>query len=103
MTLLLNNDDVRRLLTTQMTMEALEEAYRQLARRDAVCRPRIDIRIPNGDGERVYQWGTMEGGSSVSGYFAIRMKSDVVSVQPPCVEGAAAALPSCPRWGRTAA
>jgi ornithine cyclodeaminase/alanine dehydrogenase-like protein (mu-crystallin family) len=78
MTLLLNNDDVRQLLTMQMTMEALEDAYRQLARRDAICRPRIDIRIPNGDGDHVYQWGTMEGGSSVSGYFAIRMKSDVI-------------------------
>ncbi len=81
MTLLLNNDDVRRLLTMQMTMEALEDAYRQMARRDAVCRPRIDVRIPNGDGDRVYQWGTMEGGSSVSGYFAIRMKSDVIYEQ----------------------
>jgi alanine dehydrogenase len=81
MTLLLNNDDVRQLLTMQTTMEALEDAYRQLARRDAVCRPRIDIRIPNGEGDHVYQWGTMEGGSSISGYFAIRMKSDVIFEQ----------------------
>src|SRR3954447_3065420 len=81
MTLLLNNDDVRRLLTMQMTMEALEDAYHQLVRRDAICRPGIDISIPNGDGDHVYQWGTMEGGSSISGYFAIRMKSDVIYEQ----------------------
>jgi alanine dehydrogenase len=77
-TLLLNNDDVKRVLTMEMAMEALEEAYRQSATRDAVCRPRIDLRIPTGEGNRFYQWGTMEGGSAVSGYFAIRMKSDVV-------------------------
>ena len=67
MTLLLNNDDVRSVLTMKMTMEALEDAYQQLARKDSVCRPRIDIRIPNGDGDHIYQWGTMEGGSAVSG------------------------------------
>ena len=81
MTLLLNNDDVRQVLTTKMTMDALEDAYRQLAHRDAVCRPRIDVRIPTGEEQRVYQWGTMEGGSAVSGYFAIRMKSDVIYEQ----------------------
>src|SRR5687767_6785653 len=48
-----------------------------LARGEAVCRPRIDIRIPTQDPERVYQWGTMEGGST-GGYFAIRIKSDIV-------------------------
>ena len=78
MALLLNNDDVRQVLTMPMAMDALEDAYQQLARKDAVCRPRIDIRIPTGEADRVYQWGTMEGGSSLSGYFAIRMKSDVI-------------------------
>lgn len=81
MTLLLNNDDVRSILTMPMVMEALEDAYRQTANQDAVCRPRIDLCIPNGDGDHVYQWGTMEGGSSLSGYFAIRMKSDVIYEQ----------------------
>lgn len=81
MTLLLNNDDVKSILTMSMTMEALEDAYRQTANKDAVCRPRIDLCIPNGDGDHIYQWGTMEGGSSLSGYFAIRMKSDVVYEQ----------------------
>jgi ornithine cyclodeaminase/alanine dehydrogenase-like protein (mu-crystallin family) len=76
--LLLNNDDVSRVIDMPMVMDALEDAYQQLARKDSVCRPRIDIRIPNGEGDRIYQWGTMEGGSSVSGYFAIRMKSDVI-------------------------
>ena len=56
---------------------ALEEAYLQLAAKEAVCRPRIDIRIPTSDPAKNYQWGTMEGGST-AGYFAIRMKSDII-------------------------
>ncbi|HSM42763.1 MAG TPA: hypothetical protein VK862_18580, partial [Afifellaceae bacterium] len=52
-------------------------SYLDMARGQAVCRPRIDIAIPTGDPEREYRWGTMEGGSA-NGYFAIRMKSDIV-------------------------
>jgi ornithine cyclodeaminase/alanine dehydrogenase-like protein (mu-crystallin family) len=77
MTLLLNNADVAKVLTMDITMAALEEAYLALATREAVCRPRIDIRIPTSDPAKNYQWGTMEGGST-AGYFAIRMKSDVI-------------------------
>src|SRR5205807_6332950 len=77
MTLIINNHDVEALLTMEMTLEALEESYLALARQEAVCRPRIDIRIPTSDPARNYQWGTMEGGST-AGYFAIRMKSDVI-------------------------
>ncbi len=77
MTLLLNNNDVERVLTPQMTLQALRGAYRDLIDEEAVCRPRIDIRIPTSSPGRFYQWGTMEGGST-AGYFAIRMKSDVI-------------------------
>src|SRR5436305_600496 len=77
MTLIINNADVAKLLTMEMTIEALEESYKQLATGEAVCRPRIDIRIPTSDPAKSYQWGTMEGGST-AGYFAIRMKSDVI-------------------------
>src|SRR6202790_2586886 len=77
MTLIINNDDVAKVLTMETTLAALEESYLQLAAGTAVCRPRIDIRIPTGDPAKNYQWGTMEGGST-SGYFAIRMKSDII-------------------------
>jgi alanine dehydrogenase len=77
MTLILNNDDVAKVLTMETTIAALEESYLQLATQEAVCRPRIDIRIPTSDPAKTYQWGSMEGGST-AGYFAIRMKSDVV-------------------------
>src|SRR5262245_15351454 len=77
MTLIINNHDVEELLTMEMTLEALEESYLALARQETVRRPRIDIRIPTSDPAKNYQWGTMEGGST-AGYFAIRMKSDVI-------------------------
>jgi ornithine cyclodeaminase/alanine dehydrogenase-like protein (mu-crystallin family) len=77
MTLIISNDDVARVLTMDITLDALERSYRQLVTREAVCRPRIDIQIPTKERGKTYQWGTMEGGST-GGYFAIRMKSDVV-------------------------
>src|SRR3990170_4676431 len=77
MTLIINNHDVQQVLTMEDTIAALEQSYLQLAAQEAVCRPRIDIRIPTSDPARNYQWGTMEGGST-AGYFAIRMKSDIV-------------------------
>ncbi len=97
MTFIFNNDDVKQVLTMKITMEALEKAYGELAREEAVCRPRIDIQIPTRDGEKIYQWGTMEGGS-MSGYFAIRMKSDVIYEQE--YQGAITQEKYCVRPGR---
>lgn len=77
MTLIINNHDVEQVLTMEDTLEALEASYRALVDQEAVCRPRIDIRIPTSDPAKNYQWGTMEGGST-AGYFAIRMKSDII-------------------------
>ncbi len=77
MTLIINNDDVARLLTIEDTIEALERSYRDIAIGEATCRPRIDIRIPTSDPAKNYQFGSMEGGST-RGYFAVRMKSDVI-------------------------
>src|SRR5438067_11874206 len=77
MTLIINNAVLEKVLTMETTLAALEGSYLQLAANEAVCRPRIDIRIPTRDPAKNYQWGTMEGGST-SGYFAIRMKSDVI-------------------------
>ena len=77
MTLFINNEIVAEVLTMQDTIDVLEKAYRDLAHGEAVCRPRVDIQIPTSDPQKAYQWGSMEGGS-VGGYFAIRMKSDII-------------------------
>ena len=52
MTLLIDNDIVRRVLSPAAVRRALESAYRDLASGEAVCRPRIDIRIPTRDPEK---------------------------------------------------
>jgi len=96
-TLLIDNDIVRRVLKPAAVRRALESAYRDLASGEAVCRPRIDIRIPTRDPEKFYQWGTMEGGST-GGYFAIRMKSDVVYERE--YEGVRTREKYCSRPGR---
>ncbi len=77
--LLINNDDVGRILNMKACIEALEVGYRDLARGDAVHRPRIDVWAPCGDSDRYFRWGSMEGVCRSFGVFATRMKSDVVS------------------------
>ncbi|HEX9741254.1 MAG TPA: hypothetical protein VGA17_00520 [Nitrospiraceae bacterium] len=97
MTLIINNDDVSKLLTMEDTIAALEESYLNLARGEAVCRPRIDIRIPTGDPAKNYQFGSMEGGAT-TGYFAVRMKSDIIYETD--YEGALTQEKYCVRPGR---
>jgi ornithine cyclodeaminase/alanine dehydrogenase-like protein (mu-crystallin family) len=75
--LLIDNDAVAQTLTMEMTIAALEQSYLDLAEGRGICRPRIDIGIPTGEEGQLYRWGTMEGGST-RGYFAIRMKSDII-------------------------
>lgn len=77
MTLFINNDVVSAVLTMEDTIAALEQSYRDIATGEATCRPRIDIRIPTSNPARRYQFGSMEGGST-AGYFAVRMKSDIL-------------------------
>src|SRR6185436_1578065 len=78
--LIISNADVAKLLTMGAAIEALDLAYRQLVTTDAVCKPRTDVQIPTSKAGKVYQWSSVEGGST-SGYFAIRMKSDIIYEQ----------------------
>lgn len=43
MALLLNNDDVRSVLTMKIRFKALEESYVRMIKGEAVRRPRIDL------------------------------------------------------------
>jgi ornithine cyclodeaminase/alanine dehydrogenase-like protein (mu-crystallin family) len=65
--LLIDNAATAAVLTMPDVVSVLEQTYRDLAAGEAVCRPRIDMRIPTGEGHGVYQWGSMEGGSAASG------------------------------------
>jgi alanine dehydrogenase len=71
MTLIIDNDDVAKLLTIEVTVEVLEQSYRDLAIGKATCQPRTDIRILTADPAKNYQFGSMDGGST-RGYFAMR-------------------------------
>jgi alanine dehydrogenase len=77
--LLIGNDVTADVLRMPDVLDVLDRSYRGLADGTTLCRPRIDLRFPTGTGDQAYQWGTMEGGSSASGYYAIRMKSDVLT------------------------
>lgn len=74
--LIIDNEQVSRLLTMEECIRAQEEAFAKLPRGGAIHRPRIDLYFPGPD-EGYFRWGSMEGAND--GYFAIRMKSDVVS------------------------
>src|ERR1700676_5085258 len=77
MAVFLSNDDVSGLITIEEVISTLEATYLQLANKEAVCRPRFDMQIPTSHPKRIFQWCSMEGGSTF-GYFAIRMKCDLL-------------------------
>ncbi|MGA7538479.1 MAG: hypothetical protein WBW93_06900 [Steroidobacteraceae bacterium] len=75
--LIIDNDTVSRLLTMEDCIRVQEEAFRKLPTGGAIHRPRIDVYFPCEREDGYFRWGTMEGAND--GYFAIRMKSDVVT------------------------
>jgi alanine dehydrogenase len=74
--LIINNDDVKQLLKMADCIRVQEQAFSKLPSGGAIHRPRIDIYYPCDRDDGYYRWGTMEGAND--GYFAIRMKSDVI-------------------------
>jgi alanine dehydrogenase len=76
--LFINNDVSEKVLDMDRALKALEDAYFELARGDAVYRPRTDIYSPRDQPDTYYRWGTMEGTSRKTGVLAIRMKSDIL-------------------------
>ena len=77
MAVFLNNDDQEKSVTPEAAMEALTHGIRQLARGDAMRRPRIDNLVPTENPENYFSLSSMEGGIRDPGYFAVRMKPDI--------------------------
>jgi alanine dehydrogenase len=75
--LIIDNATVSQLLTMQDCIRVQEAAFRKLPTGGAVHRPRIDMYFPCERDDGYFRWGTMEGAND--GYFAIRMKSDVIT------------------------
>ncbi len=74
--LIINNDLVAQVLTIEDSIRAQEEAFKKIPSGGAIHRPRIDMYVPCQRDDGYFRWGTMEG--SNDGYFAIRMKSDII-------------------------
>jgi len=74
--LIINNDDVTKLLTMKDCIRVQEEAFKKLPLGGAIHRPRIDLYFPCEREDGYYRWSTMEGANDE--WMAIRMKSDVV-------------------------
>ena len=68
--LLLSDADIQQVLTMEMCVRSLEEAYRELATGNAVTRPRSHTRVPLDD-ERYYMFKSMEGATRSTGVMAL--------------------------------
>lgn len=79
MALLLNNVQQDRSITAEQAIEALEDGIRQMASGDAIRRPRIDNLIPTGRADEFFSCSSMEGGCRRPGYYALRVKPDIIS------------------------
>ena len=75
--LIIDNATVAQLLPMEDCIRVQEDAFRKLPTGGAIHRPRIDVYFPCEREDGYFRWGTMEGAND--GYFAIRMKSDIVT------------------------
>jgi alanine dehydrogenase len=57
-------------------IQAQEAAFKNLPSGRSIHRPRIDMYYPCQREDGYFRWGTMEG--ACDGFFAIRMKSDII-------------------------
>jgi ornithine cyclodeaminase/alanine dehydrogenase-like protein (mu-crystallin family) len=77
MAIFLNNDDQEKSITPESAIDALTRGIRQLAKGDALRRPRVDNLIPTENSENYFSLSSMEGGIRDPGYFAVRLKPDI--------------------------
>jgi alanine dehydrogenase len=80
MTWLFNNDEVEKALTPEISIEATEQVYRELAEGVAFNRARSQVYLPveskNNPGFQ-YRFKSQEGGSPGTGVWALRITSDM--------------------------
>ena len=76
--LLLNNDEIDSLLSVDLALRSLEEAYQEQANGRAINRPRTDVYLPGKEQDRVYVFKSMEGGLAERNIVALRLNSDVI-------------------------
>jgi ornithine cyclodeaminase/alanine dehydrogenase-like protein (mu-crystallin family) len=79
MPLYLSNQDQERSLQAADAVAAVEEMLRKYAKGDAIRRPRIDNFLPTTRPDEFLCFSSMEGGSRGPGYYALRIKPDIIS------------------------
>jgi ornithine cyclodeaminase/alanine dehydrogenase-like protein (mu-crystallin family) len=78
--LLLDNNDVAKVLDMPMCLSALDGVFQEMAAGDAVGMGRIDVYVPSGETRApYYRWAVMTGGNRKDGYVCARMLSDMVA------------------------
>jgi len=97
MTLLINNETAKELLSMHDCVEALEAAFKEEGQGSGANRTKSNIHIPTKDPDHWYRYCSMEGGLKEAGIAAIRLKSDVVSW--PLYHGVRRELKYCVRPG----
>ena len=78
MTLFLNNSDQMQCLTMAEAIDGMESGVHQMARGDAIRRPRIDNFLPTSRADEFFCFSSMEGGIRDPGYYALRIKPDIL-------------------------
>ncbi|MFB3886777.1 MAG: ornithine cyclodeaminase family protein [Thermodesulfobacteriota bacterium] len=85
MTIILNDDDIAKVLPMKDCIEALEEAFRDLGKGLAVNAPRRDSFMAISKPDHYYSFKTIEGGVERLGVMAQRINSDLLHY--PVVDG----------------
>lgn len=97
MPLYLSNRDQEQAITAREAIEALENGIHQFAKGDAIRRPRIDNFIPTRRTDQFFAFSSMEGGIREPGYYALRIKPDMISW--PTVNGLRRRVTYCSKPG----
>jgi ornithine cyclodeaminase/alanine dehydrogenase-like protein (mu-crystallin family) len=79
MTLILSNDDVEQLLTMRECIDALEDAYAELAEGRGISRLRSDSFAPTSRKDALYSLKSMDGICPKFGVGAVRINSDIIT------------------------
>ncbi|HYM19111.1 MAG TPA: ornithine cyclodeaminase family protein [Micropepsaceae bacterium] len=79
MTLILSNDDVESVLSMPLCLDALEDAYRELAEGRGLSRRRSDSFAPTSRQDALYSLKSMDGICPKLGVGAVRINSDIIT------------------------
>src|SRR5918996_2698876 len=78
MTLILDNDAIKKALNVNECLDVMEESYRELAASRAVNRPTCHSYLPHSLPHSTYSFKSVDGGIGKYGVLALRVTSDIV-------------------------